>query len=149
MAPGGQRAIVLTPLRRALAALQRSLGYLASDLAADPGLREQFRAAAIQGFEFTHEIAFRLLKRQLEQMAAAPEAVDRMTYMEVVRSAAEAGLIADIGRFRIYREKRNITSHTYDEAKAEEIIAVLGDFVADVAHLLAALAARHGETDGA
>ena len=56
-------AIGLTPLRRALASPQRSLGYLA----ADPGLAEQFRAAAIRGVAFPHEIALRVLKRQLEQ----------------------------------------------------------------------------------
>ena len=42
----------LSSLRDALAALNASLRYLESDLAADPGLRDQFRAAAIQAFEF-------------------------------------------------------------------------------------------------
>jgi len=43
--------------RDALAALNASLGHLDSDLAADPSLRDQFRAAAIQAFEFTYELA--------------------------------------------------------------------------------------------
>ena len=42
----------LTALQDSIAALERSLGYLQSDLAHDPGVREQFRAAAIQAFEF-------------------------------------------------------------------------------------------------
>lgn len=45
----------LSSLRDALAALNVSLRYLDSDVAADQGLRDQFRAAAIQAFEFTLE----------------------------------------------------------------------------------------------
>jgi nucleotidyltransferase substrate binding protein (TIGR01987 family) len=137
----------LTSLRSALAALEKSLGFLNSDLAQDPDLREQFRAAAVQAFEFTHELAFKMLKRQLRQMTADPAAIDKMAYMDVVRSGAEAGLIADVARFRDYREKRNITSHVYDQAKAEQIEAILNDFRDDVRRLLTALEQRIRETD--
>lgn len=132
-----------SPLARALAGLEKSLGFLGSDLARDPDLREQFRAAAIQGFEFTHELAFKMLKRQLEAMSPAGAAVDQLTYMEIVRAAAEAGLLQETQRFRDYREKRNITSHTYDAEQAEQIVAVLPAFTADVRALLDELARRN------
>jgi len=137
----------LTSLRSALAALEKSLGFLNSELAENADLREQFRAAAIQAFEFTHELAFKMLKRQLEQMAADPAEIDKMAYMDLVRSGAEAGLIADVARFRDYREKRNITSHTYDQAKAEQIVAVLKDFRDDIRFLLAELERRNRAVD--
>ena len=121
----------LTALQDSIAALERSLGYLQSDLAHDPGVREQFRAAAIQAFEFTHETAFKMIKRQLEQMLPDAAAVDRMSYMEVIRSAAEAGLVLDVTRFKTYRDRRNITGHTYNRAKAEAVAAVLDEFLAD------------------
>lgn len=133
----------LSSLRNALAALEKSLTFLGSDLAKDQNLREQFRAAAIQAFEFTHELAFKMLKRQLEQMSADPAAIDTMGYMDLVRTGAEAGLIKDIARYRDYREKRNITSHTYNQAKAEQIVSVLNDFRDDVRHLLAELERRN------
>lgn len=133
----------VSSLRNALTALEKSLKFLASDMARDTELREQFRAAAIQAFEFTHELAFKMLKRQLEQMSADPAAIDTMGYMDVIRTGAEAGLIADIARYRDYREKRNITSHTYDQAKAELIVSVLNDFRDDVRHLLAELERRN------
>lgn len=105
----------LTSFRDAFGALERSMTFLASESAKkDPLLREQFRNSAIQCFEFTHELAFKMMKRQLEQMTADPSAVDKMAYMDIVRSAAEAGLVDDIGRFKNYRDKRNITSHTYN-----------------------------------
>jgi nucleotidyltransferase substrate binding protein (TIGR01987 family) len=135
--------IDVSSLRNALAALEKSLNFLASDMARDPDLHEQFRAAAIQAFEFTHELAFKMLKRQLEQMSADPAAIDTMGYMDVIRTGAEAGLITDIARYRDYREKRNITSHTYDQAKAEQIVSVLNNFRDDVRHLLAELERRN------
>lgn len=133
----------LSSLRNALTALEKSLKFLASDMAKDPDLREQFRAAAIQAFEFTHELAFKMLKRQLKQMSADPAAIDTMGYMDVIRTGAEAGLITDIARYRDYREKRNITSQTYDQAKAEQIVSVLKDFQDDVRHLLVELERRN------
>jgi nucleotidyltransferase substrate binding protein (TIGR01987 family) len=137
----------LTSLREALAALEKSLHFLNSEMAKDADLREQFRNSAIQCFEFTHELAFKMLKRQLERMAADPASVDTMAYMDIVRSGAEAGLVADVARFRDYREKRNITSHTYDVAQAEKIAAVLEDFRKDVRHLLVELEKRNREDD--
>ena len=133
----------ISPLRSACVALNKSLGYLNSDLAADLGLREQFRSACILAFEFTHEIGFKMLRRQLEPMAADPAAVDKMTYMEIIRSGAEAGLILDIARFRKYRDMRNITSHTYDEGKAELIVSILGEFSSDMDYLRHELEVRN------
>jgi nucleotidyltransferase substrate binding protein (TIGR01987 family) len=133
----------LTALRDALVALEKSLGYLSSDLARDPGLREQFRAASIQAFEFTYEVAYKMLKRQLEAMSASPGDLEQMTFMQLVRTGFEAGLVADVGRFQDYRSKRNITSHAYNQAKAEEIVSVLGDFASDVRFLLAELERRN------
>jgi len=133
----------VSSLRIALTALEKSLKFLASDMAKDPDLHEQFRAAAIQAFEFTHESAFKMLKRQLEQMSADPASIDTLSYMDVIRTGAEAGLIQDIARYRDYREKRNITTHTYDQAKAEQIVSILRDFRDDVRHLLAELERRN------
>lgn len=134
----------LTSFRDAVAALERSMTFLASESAKkDPMLREQFRNSAIQCFEFAHELAFKMLKRQLEQMVADPAAVDKMTYMDIIRSAAEAGLIEDVGRFKDYRDKRNITSHTYNQAKAEQIAAILPAFRDDMRFVLSELEKRN------
>jgi len=137
----------LSSLREALAALNTSLRYLESDLAADPDVKDQFRAAAIQAFEFTYELAFKFMKRQLERIVPVPASVDEMTFMQVVRAAAEAGLVSDVSRFREYREARNITSHSYDRTKAQRIAAGLPRFASDVAELLTRLEARNRDGD--
>jgi nucleotidyltransferase substrate binding protein (TIGR01987 family) len=106
-------ALDLTALRSALDALNKSFAYLKSDLAKDPDLREQFRAASIQAFEFTYELGFKMLRRRSEEISATPAALKGESYMSVIRAGAEAGLAPDIERFRRYREIRDITSHTY------------------------------------
>lgn len=140
-------ALDLSSLRDALAALDTSLRYLESELAADPGLRDQFRAAAIQAFEFTYELSFKFMKRQLEQMVSAPVAVDEMSFMQVVRASAEAGLLEEVSRFFEYREARNITRHSYDKRKAERIVAELPRFALDVHALLQRLEERNRADD--
>ena len=87
------------------------------------------------------------MKRQLEQIVPVPTSVDEMTFMQVVRAAAEAGLVSDVSRFREYREARNITRHSYDRTKAQRIAAGLPRFASDVAELLARLEARHRDGD--
>ena len=72
-----------------------------------------------------------------------PAAIDEMSFMQVVRAAAEAGLIADVSSFYEYREARNITSHSYDRQKAQRIVAELPRFARDVAALLSVLEARN------
>lgn len=133
-----------TSFRDAIAALERSLRFLSSPGSQnDPLLHEQFINSAIQCFSCTHELAFKMMKRQLEQMAADPASIDKMAYMDVIRSAAEAGLVDDVGRHKDYRDKRNITSHTYDQVKAELIVAVLPAFYDDMRSLLAQLEKRN------
>lgn len=134
----------LTSFRDAVAALERSMTFLSSHSSKnDPLLHEQFRHSAIQCFEFSHELAFKMIKRQLEQMSADPAAIDTMTYMDIVRSAAEAGLLNEVSKYKDYRDKRNITSHTYNRAKAETIEAILPDFLNDMRFLLAELEKRN------
>lgn len=136
----------LSPFEKALAQLEKSLDYLHSDLALrDSGLREQFRAAAIQAFEYSYELGTKMLRRQLEQIAANPAAIREMAFMDMIRSGAEAGLVQQVPKYRVFREKRNMTSHTYDEAKAEEVLAVLGEFLQEMHFLLGVLERRNAE----
>lgn len=134
----------VSSLAKALSQLEKSLAFVESkESQADPELRAQFRAAAIQAFEYSYELATRMIRRQLEQIAADPSEVRRMTFKDMMREAADAGLIQDPRAFTIYREKRNLTSHAYEENRAEEVLADLAHFVADVRHLLDELKRRN------
>ncbi len=104
---------------------------------------EDIRDACIQRFEYTYELAFKMLKRQLEQELPSSEELDQLSFKEVIRVGAERGLIRVPERWFDYRDKRNIISHTYDEDKAREVFTVLADFAADAADLLTRLKSRH------
>ena len=134
-------------LESAVAQLQGSFDYLHSDLARDDaGLREQFRAATIQAFEFTYELAVKMVRRQLARIVANPDAMRMMDFADLMRDAADAGLVRDAPSWMRYREMRNRTSHTYDAERAEETVATMDEFLRDVRHLLNALGERNRET---
>lgn len=123
---------------KALSSLQRVLER-SSTVPGD----EDIRDACIQRFEYTYELAFKMLKRQLEEELPSSEELDQLPYKEMIRVGAERGLILVPERWFDYRAKRNITSHTYDEEKAREVFAILSNFAADAADLLARLKSRH------
>jgi hypothetical protein len=51
------------------------------------------RTAAIKAFEFTYELSFKLLRRHLEGTASNPDAMDKMTFNEIIRLGYERGLL--------------------------------------------------------
>ena len=134
-------------LEGAVAQLQRSFDYLHSDLAQqDAGLREQFRAAAIQAFEFSYELAIRMIRRQLALIVANPGALRETDFADLMRDAADAGIVRDAPAYMRYREMRNTASHAYDASRAEEVVAAMDEFLHDMRHLLAKLEERNRET---
>lgn len=140
--------IDFSSLESALGQLETSRRYLHSAAArADEELRRQFRAAAIQAFEFTYELSVKMIRRQLETIVLNPPELREMAFLDLMRTAADAGLVRDPRPFRVYREKRNITSHTYDAEKAEEVLSVIEPFVGDVHFLLAELRRRNRASD--
>lgn len=127
-----------TPLRNAIARLDEGLRrYLA-----DP-TDIQIRDGLIQRFEFTYDLSHRSLRRAIEAASANPEEIDQMTFPSLIRTAFEQGLIAgDWNDWQEFRKMRNITSHTYDEAKALEVAAAIPRFLTEATELMARLEKR-------
>ena len=131
-------------LEDAVDQLQRSFDYLHGDLArTDSDLREQFRAATIQAFEFTYGLAVKMIQRQLAEVTANPDALREMDFADRMRDAADAGIVRDALPYTRYRELRNKTSHTYDADRAEETVLVIDEFLRDVRFLLQELRKRN------
>lgn len=84
---------------------------------------EELRDGAIQRFEYTYELAWKSLKRILELDAASPDSIDILSFRDLIRLGAERGFIEEPSEWFEFREERNISSHTYDEAKAAEVYA--------------------------
>ena len=128
----------LTSLRDALASLQRALTRWQGTGAQD----EELRDACIQRFEYTFELSWKMLRRRLELDLADAHSVDAMSYRELIRSGAERGLIADVDAWMVFRDKRSITSHTYNAAKAADVAAAVPAFAERAHELLVQLQIR-------
>ncbi|MHC1759601.1 MAG: nucleotidyltransferase substrate binding protein [Negativicutes bacterium] len=74
------------------------------------------RDGVIQRFEFTFELAWKTLKRYLEEYGL--EKVDGLNNRNFFRLAFEQGLLNDPEDWFHYLKMRNQSSHIYDEAKA-------------------------------
>ncbi len=122
----------LKPFRQALEALQRALSQPKTEF---------LRDSVIQRFEFTYELAWKALKRYLEQEEGL-ENVDALPRRDLYRMAAEKRLIGDPTVWFAYHLARNETVHTYQEAKAEEVYTIAGYFVNDAENLLRSLEER-------
>jgi nucleotidyltransferase substrate binding protein (TIGR01987 family) len=115
--------LILTPLENALASLHR--GLVRATAAPED---EELRDACIQRFEYTYELCWKLIRRQLAAEIADTTEVDGYSRKTLFRVAARRGLIADPEPWFDYTLKRNLTSHTYNPATAREVFAVLADF---------------------
>ena len=100
-------------------------------------------AGVIQNFEFVYEVGFKMLRRQIEREAASPMEVDESNFRDVLRVAAEKGLIGDVEAWFRYRQMRNITAPTYDHEKAQRVYEGTLVFIDDARALLANLEARN------
>ena len=133
-------SIDFSPLEKAYNSLNRAL-VRAVDVPED----EELRDACIQRFEYTFELCWKMLKRQLELELPNPTEVDGYSYRQLFRISAERGLVEDVEAWFDYRERRNITSHTYDEEKAAKVFEALPAFARDAGELLARLKERSGK----
>ena len=97
----------------------------------NPTLILGLRAGVMQKFEFTYEIAWKYMKRWLENNVGA-SIVDGVARRQLFRLAFENGLINDIDSWMDYHNGRNRTSHTYNLVTADEVYVVAIKFLPDV-----------------
>ena len=134
----------LSPLENAVAQLGESLVLYDSDIVRQyPVIRNQMRAGAIQAFEFTYELSVRMIKRYLEQVSANPAEVDLLDFRNLfdfrnlLRMAGSQSLLrSELDAWMRYRASRGITSHTYNEERAEQVFQGIPEFLEDARHLL-------------
>jgi len=136
--------IDFSSLASALGQLEKSITFAKSDMAQlNDELFEQLRNSVIQCFEFTYELSGKMLKRYLEETAANPEEIDTSSFQNLIRRGNEQGLLrSDWSRWKIYRQARTDSSHTYDAGKAEKVYEIAPDFLEEARYLYQQLTAR-------
>jgi len=128
-----------------LTALERAFNRFEEGLAQ----REQrpnddmIRDGLIQRFEYTYELTAKTLRRFLELTSSGGEATDALSFPSTIRTASEQGLLAsgwDV--WEEFRKARNLTSHTYNETAALNVVRTLPQFHAEIGFLLQQLKDR-------
>ena len=134
----GDFVLDLSPFSKAVDRLDKGIVRYQTDTS-----DTQIRDGLIQRYEFTYEISHKMLKRYLEMATPAPAQFDGMPFQDLIRSGNERGLLlSDWPRWRVFRDMRSKTSHTYDEAKALEVVAEIPAFPREAKFLLGRLNGR-------
>lgn len=141
------RPLDLGSLRAAVQAFANAVDVVSSPefAAVDTRWRDTLVAGVVQHFEFTFELCWKMLKRQLEREVPSPAALDGVSYRELFRLAHQRGLITAVEPWFEFRELRNITAHTYARDKARKVAAGAPALLAQARTLLNNIEARrHG-----
>lgn len=81
-------------------------------------LSELEQQGLVQAFEFTHELAWNVLKDYLEEQGF----IDLIGSKNATRQAFKSGLLADGQVWMDMIKARNLTSHTYNTEVVESIV---------------------------
>jgi nucleotidyltransferase substrate binding protein (TIGR01987 family) len=111
--------ISLLEYAKVLIALDKALKEPKSDIVRD---------ATIQRFEFCVELAWKSAKKIMGTNSSAPKTV--------VREMAQNGLIDQVEFWLQAIDQRNLSSHTYKEALAEQVYAFAREFLPKAQDLL-------------
>ena len=96
---------------------------------------DAIRDALIQRFEYTYSLAIKILMRYIKQNLAQID--DELTFNETIREANKLGLLkSNLEKWTIFRQKRNLSSHTYNEAVALEVVGITKEFQDEVHYLV-------------
>lgn len=106
---------------------QRAFASLAAGvaLARTRSLSDLEKQGLIQVFEFTHELAWNVMTDYFAYQGNTAITGSR----DAVREALRKGLVADGEGWMQMIRSRNLTSHTYNQAVADEIVAqIIGSY---------------------
>ena len=131
----------LTSLEKAVAQLADALDtYHDEIIQKSPRHKKHMRSAVIQSFEFTYELTLKMIKRYLEMALFNPTATASMNFKDIIREAYQKNLVrSDVSVWEQYRENRGITSHTYDEEKAQDVFEAASEFIHEAKYVLSSL----------
>lgn len=91
--------------------------------------------ALIKRFEYTYEAVFNSIARYIKSVKSSSDA--QLTFNQIIRYACDYGIIgSELSQWKIFKEKRNLTVHTYDANTALAIAAIIPDFLKEAKYFL-------------
>lgn len=106
------------------------------DYSAEPNkkIKDYIKDSCIKRFEYTYETSKKIMNKFLKKEYDKSE--KDLTINNIFREMYGLDLIKNFENWADYREKRNFTSHEYNEKYTDSIIAVIPDFISDVEYLI-------------
>lgn len=101
--------------------LEKAVKRLKEALSEEP--TDLYKDATIQRFEFTFDLAWKLMQEILRE-----NRIDAYGVKNVFRESARLGLIDNLESWFEFLESRNLTTHTYDQDEARSIYSKVKDF---------------------
>lgn len=104
--------------RKALAQMGKAVDMVSARLGSVTDQDELMAEGLIQRYEYTHELAWKVMKDYEEYQGLS----DIMGSRDAIRIALQSGLISD-DRWMDTIADRNLTSHNYDDETAQRIVS--------------------------
>ena len=101
---------------------QKAVDKLKKAIEKNPELDDLYLDGTIQRFEFSYELSWKLIKDYLSY-----EGIEVSSPRSCIREGFKVGLIQDPTQWLDMLEKRNLSSHTYNEMTAQEIYRLIRD----------------------
>ncbi len=120
----------IEPLLRAVQRFESFRGHFST---------EQEKAGIIQAFEYSFELAWKVMRRILAERGLTVNSPK-----ETFRAAALEGLIDDPEPWFDFLRKRNLTVHTYNESEAENVLSVCSSFSEEIKKFIDSLEIHEG-----
>lgn len=122
-------AMVMTKLQIEMkqADYHRAVMRLQSALEKEPDADDMYLDATIQRFEFSFELAWKLMKCVLDY-----EGIEVSSPRSSIRESWKQGMIVDAETWLDMQEKRNLSAHTYNEVTALEIYRLIKEKYVDL-----------------
>ncbi len=120
----------LTTFENAVNSLAKILDVWNSDKTDDI-----IRDSMIQRFEYTFSFSVKIMNRFLDLQSHV--GLNTRTFNEIIRQSNQYGILKNnLEIWDDYRQKRNMTSHTYDETIAKKVIEIIPAFKEEAEFLL-------------
>lgn len=125
----------LSNLRNSLAVLKECY----NDFCHENNLRIKtyIKDSCIKRYEFTYETSKKIMNKYLKKEYDKTD--KELTINNIYREMYGLGLISSFENWSDYREKRNTTSHEYDDTVTYPILDIIPNFIKDVEFLIDSL----------
>lgn len=124
---GGATVMTKLQIEMKQADYHRAVERLQSALQKEPDVDDMYIDATIQRFEFCFELAWKLMKCVLDY-----EGIEVSSPRSSIREGWKQGMIAGAETWLDMQEKRNLSTHTYNQATALEVYQLVKTKYADL-----------------